>query len=51
MHGTSLVIQSSVPETRNSVFNVAASASIACHVDVRRLSLSCGFIDVVDQLG
>jgi hypothetical protein len=41
---TSLIIPSSAPETKNSVLNVAASASIACHVDVRRLSRSCGIV-------
>jgi hypothetical protein len=44
-----LIIPSSAPEAKNSASNVAASASIACHVDVKRLSLSCGFIDAVDE--
>jgi hypothetical protein len=47
---TSLITPSSAPEAKNSASNVAASASIACHVDVKRLSLSCGFIDPVDEL-
>jgi hypothetical protein len=47
---SSLITPSSMPEAKNSRSNVAASASIACHAGVKRLSLFSGLIEPVDEL-